>query len=244
MTSGSAAVNLEGVVVHLRALGESSRVVELVTREAGRIALVARGVRRSRKRFQGAIDLFVSLRVQATVKPGLWNLEGVDVINPRLAIRSSLERLSLASFFTELTYQLMPEQQRAQRIFDAYLTSLDAVDGNALDKAMAVLPAMLNAAGILPSPDHCLRCGIIEPIAVAPLIVEGGWICADCARGTVVTPAAFWRGEGAGLNVQGREALLRAAAAWVQGHTGRELKSLRLWQSGSRTLAPPPRQAP
>ena len=75
MRAGIRQTTLSGVVLHLRDVGESNRVLEVLSVEEGRVALLARGARNSRKRFPGAFDLFVSLKLECTVRPGLWTLE-------------------------------------------------------------------------------------------------------------------------------------------------------------------------
>ena len=44
--------------------GESDRIVHLLTPAVGRLAAIAKGARRSQKRFPGTLDLFNQLRVQ------------------------------------------------------------------------------------------------------------------------------------------------------------------------------------
>ena len=56
-------LSLTGIVVGSRIFSESGRFVDLLTKEYGRISLVARGARASKKRFAGALDLFISLDV-------------------------------------------------------------------------------------------------------------------------------------------------------------------------------------
>ena len=48
----------EGIVLQAWDLGEHDRLVTLYTRDHGRLAVVARGARRLRSRFAGALELF------------------------------------------------------------------------------------------------------------------------------------------------------------------------------------------
>ena len=48
----------EGIVLHAWDLGEHDRLVTLYTRDHGRFSAVARGARRLRSRFSGALELF------------------------------------------------------------------------------------------------------------------------------------------------------------------------------------------
>ncbi|MFN7531060.1 MAG: DNA repair protein RecO, partial [Gemmatimonas sp.] len=54
----------DAIVLHVADYLESSRILRLVTREAGVQSVVARGARSSRKRFGSAVDLFAEGQAQ------------------------------------------------------------------------------------------------------------------------------------------------------------------------------------
>ena len=89
-------IKQEAIVLHLRSYGDSHRIVELLTREHGRICVVARGARASKRRFAGALDLFVQLDTEIDTKGRFWSLRSVDIQNSRIGIRSGLESIARA----------------------------------------------------------------------------------------------------------------------------------------------------
>ncbi|RYF11185.1 MAG: hypothetical protein EOO40_03775, partial [Deltaproteobacteria bacterium] len=62
--STKASRSLDGIVLHLAAFGEAHRLVEVLTPQEGRLTVVARGARASRRRFAGILELFGQLRLQ------------------------------------------------------------------------------------------------------------------------------------------------------------------------------------
>src|SRR6266513_1576931 len=95
----------EAIVLHTFDYLESSRILRLVTREAGVRSVLARGARRSSRRFGSALDLFAQGSAQLHVKPGrdLDTLGGFDVERARPALASELARFTGAAVIAELT---------------------------------------------------------------------------------------------------------------------------------------------
>ncbi|MBC7973578.1 MAG: DNA repair protein RecO, partial [Myxococcales bacterium] len=71
-----------GVVLRTAPLRESDLLVTLYTNVHGRVSAVARGARKSQRRFAGALSLLVLGRYQLGRKPRgeLWSLESADVV--------------------------------------------------------------------------------------------------------------------------------------------------------------------
>ena len=71
----------EAIVLHSFDYLESSRILRIVTRDAGVRSVLAKGARRSSRRFGSALDLFAQGSAQLYAKPGrdLDTLSGFDV---------------------------------------------------------------------------------------------------------------------------------------------------------------------
>src|SRR5882762_11629702 len=89
----------EAVVLHAFDYLESSRIIKLLTRDFGLRSVLARGARRSAKRFGAALDLFVQGRAELEIKPGrdLDTLSAFDLARTRAEIGLDLARFSGAS---------------------------------------------------------------------------------------------------------------------------------------------------
>src|SRR5678815_1971564 len=95
----------DAIVLHAFDYLESSRILRLVTREAGVRSVLARGARRSKRRFGSALDLFAQGSAELYVKVGreLDTLGGFDVVRARPQLAERLERFAGASAIAELT---------------------------------------------------------------------------------------------------------------------------------------------
>src|ERR1041384_6135963 len=99
------AIVTDAIVLHAFDYLESSRILRIVTREAGVRSVLARGARRSRKRFGQALDLSAQGSAQLHVKPGreLDTLASFDVVRARPQLAAHLTRFAGANAIAELT---------------------------------------------------------------------------------------------------------------------------------------------
>src|SRR6266576_6125246 len=94
----------EAVVLHAFDYLESSRIIKLLTRDLGLRSVLARGAKRSAKRFGAALDLFVQGTAELEVKQGrdLDTLTSFDLSRTRSAIGADLSRFNGAAAMAEL----------------------------------------------------------------------------------------------------------------------------------------------
>ncbi len=233
-------LTLEGVVVRRRDYRESDRIIELLTGEAGRVALLARGGRASRKRFVGALDLFVSLRVEAeTVRrgrrsDGLWSLKSAVILDARLGLRAELERLWRASYLVDCACALSPEGQEVVEIYRALSASLDALARGETAAAAAAYPRILAAAGLMPDLSRCTRCGARDR-PLTSLVDVDQIFCTTCAPDRVPLGADL-RGvlSGGECNDESvAKGVEDSVTRLVETHIGRRLQSRRFNKTSS-----------
>jgi DNA repair protein RecO (recombination protein O) len=235
-----------GVVLHARAFADAHRIVEVMTAEEGRVCLLARGARASRRRFAGALDLFVSLRMQVSAGRGLWSLAGADVLTQRLGLRTDLDRIRRASHLCDCVRCLVPEHAPAPEIYAALTASLDRLDRAELGAA-ACYGILLRASGIMPQLALCPRCGERGASLTVEVDPSGsGLLCTRCApRRPRLPDAAVWvlggakasegsGGHGANDLEQSAVVVEQIALACVEAHTGRALRSRALGRMKAR----------
>src|SRR6476661_1437784 len=102
----------EAIVLHAFDYLESSRIIRLLTREAGVQSALARGARKSRGRYGSALDLFAEGSAQLYVKPNreLHNLAGFEIVRTRSELAEDVERFTAASTIAELALRFGGEE--------------------------------------------------------------------------------------------------------------------------------------
>ena len=159
----------EALIIGLMDYRESDRIVTFFTRDHGRLSGIARGAKRSVKRFGGVLELFSRLTLSFTPADGLVTINDVDPVTIFPSIRATLDRIAHAGYACELVAAMAPERQANQRLFrllSAYLEHLDAAPARHSDRHFFEIN-FLNIIGYRPPLESCCRCGM-------PLGPEGG----------------------------------------------------------------------
>jgi DNA repair protein RecO (recombination protein O) len=175
-----------GVVLRTTPLRESDLLVVLYTETHGRVSAVARGARRSQRRFAGALSLLVLGRYQLKrpARGELWSLDSADVEREWTRIASDVVAVAHASYVIELVGALLPAESpepHALELIVAVWESL-AAHGPSPGVLRAVELALLDLGGHRPALAQCAACGSTELDGGAVFDPQrGGAICRRCA---------------------------------------------------------------
>ncbi len=175
-----------GVVLRTTPLRESDLLVVLYTETHGRVSAVARGARRSQKRFSGALSLLVLGRYQLKrpARGELWSLDGADIEREWTALSSDVVAVAHASYVVELVGALLPAEApdpHALVLIIAVWESL-AAHGPSPGVLRAIEMALLDSGGHRPAIKTCAACGATDLDTGAWFDPErGGAVCRRCA---------------------------------------------------------------
>ena len=125
----------DAVVLHAFDYLETSRIFRLLTRDAGVQSVLAKGVRRSRKRFGSALDLFAGGAAQIHTRVGrdLNTLAAFDVERSRSTIALDLGRFTAAAAIGELALRFAGGDS-GRGLYDAVTSALDELAEAAPDE--------------------------------------------------------------------------------------------------------------
>ena len=111
-----------GFILHRRPYSESSLLLEVFTREYGRLTLIAKGSRRSKQRSVGLFIPFKPLLISWNGKGNLPVLTGIEP--QRFALDLSASARACAYYQNELLLKLLHLHDSNQKLFDCYRHSL------------------------------------------------------------------------------------------------------------------------
>lgn len=179
----------QAIVLHAFDYLETSRVLRLVTRDAGMVSVIAKGARRTRARSGSGVDLFAQGEVELYVKASrdLQTLASFDVARSHTALALDVERFAAASAIAELVLR-MTSADSGTELFDAVADALASIAGASAGRATAAglgaAWSVVSAAGFAPAIDDCASCHAAVPAADAAVFSHpaGGVLCARCAR--------------------------------------------------------------
>lgn len=174
------------IVLRLVEFSETSLIVTLFTRDLGRVSGMAKGARRPKGPFEGALDLLAVCRVVVLQK----NADVLDLLTEAKLHRRfrggerSLERLYAGYYVAEMLRLLTDESDPHPEIYDLTIQTLQQIDGTG-DPASALLrfdAQLLRCLGQAPGTDACTDCGgsVEESPRMAFSLLAGGIVCHDC----------------------------------------------------------------
>jgi len=185
---------LQTTAILLRSVdfGESDRILHLLVPESGRLTAIAKGARRSVRRFSGTLDLFNHLRVQIDRRRegAMARLDQAVLIRAFSPLRTQPARFALGCYLLELLDRLAPEggaRADTQRLFAFSLRALAAAAERPADARLRLFLELqaLDLLGLRPELARCVRCGA-EPRSAPRIgfhVAEGGPLCSACGRG-------------------------------------------------------------
>jgi DNA repair protein RecO (recombination protein O) len=182
------AITTDAVLLRAVAYGESDRVVTLLGRSTGRVSALARGARKSVKRFGGGLGLGAAGVATLRERGGeLLSLEGFDVQQARIGLGGDLARTAHASYGIELCDRLCGPRHPEPAVYDwlnDFLSRVEAAGATA-ERLRVFELGLLGRLGIGASFD-CVGCGRgegeLRDESTRWQPERGGVVCRDCAR--------------------------------------------------------------
>lgn len=182
------------IIMRITELGETDLLVAFITPDKGRLKGIAKGARKSRKRFSNCLDLFclANLEYEIESKGDLNLLHSCKLVQAFPGLRSDFSALSLASYMVELTEVLFPLGVVDKDIFELLKGSfflLDKGKHNNLPRIHFEARAM-TLGGYRIDFDKCCDCG--RPYAGEGRAIfvreKGGISCLKCKRESELSP--------------------------------------------------------
>lgn len=233
----------EALILRTYKLGEADRIVVFLTRDRGKKRGVARGARRARSPYHGALEPLTCAGVAYYEREGR-DLVRLNYVEPtRSPLSASGEALGYVGYFAELIDEWAPESHADERLYRLGASVTDGLARGAPAESVARYFEywLLRLQGVYPSIRQCPGCGspLADGAAMPPH--ETVLVCRDCSPGggTLLSAEAmlFLRRAGrAAAEALGALALGTSAARELETahrrllnvHLEKELKSARV----------------
>jgi DNA repair protein RecO (recombination protein O) len=112
-------------VLHHRPFRDTSQLLDVISREYGKVTLVARGSRAAKSRLRGILRPFQPLRLSWYVRSDLGTLTGAEIDAAPLALAG--DALLSAYYVNELVLNFLHRHDPQPEIFDAYAQAIAAL---------------------------------------------------------------------------------------------------------------------
>lgn len=176
----------DGLIIKETHVGESDRVVKVLTRDKGVISAFVTGARKPKSRNSTATALLSYSSLLITKTKEHYRITESEVQSVFFGLRSDIERLSLAQYICELCLFLVPEEADGSEDFlRLVLNSLSFLEKGKMDiyllKAITEL-RLMTVAGFMPDLVGCSGCGSDKEKVMFLNLTGGDIICDRCRR--------------------------------------------------------------
>ena len=226
----------EALILRTYKLGEADRIVVFLTRDRGKKRGVAKGARRPRSRYMGALEPMTRAGV-AYYEREQRELVRINYVEPSRSPMSatSLGALGHVGYFAELIDEWAPDAHTDERLYRLGSSMVDALaEGAPIERLARYFEYwLLRLQGVYPGIAVCSGCGggLLDGAVMPPR--DHVFICRGCGpsgSGTVVSGEAMrFLKASAAVPPEGLEALPLATVSSRQLETAhRRLLSLHL----------------
>jgi len=179
---------VEAIIISEVDYKESSKIINILTKEDGIIGVLAHGAKKIKSPLSGVTSKLTYGHFHIKYKEnGLSTLIEVDIIDKFKNIRSKLDLTSYGLYLSELSVMVYRHEPTIE-IFPLLIESLKKInDGFDYQIITMILELkLLNYLGIKPVIDQCVTCGNKNDI-VTISSYRGGYLCKNCYHGELVT---------------------------------------------------------
>lgn len=138
----------EAVILRSIPFGETSKIVTALTRDHGKVSLIARGARDVKSKYGGSLELFTHVQVIFYEREtrDMQYLSDVAVIDPFLRIRDDLPLTYTALSIIEICQRAVHGNETTKDLFDASIQALKMIEENPKRAMMALITFLVLAA--------------------------------------------------------------------------------------------------
>ena len=226
----------EGVVLRTHKLGESDRIVSILTRQHGKVRAVAKGVRKTKSKFGARLEPPTHLQLQFYEGRELDIVTQAETIDHFRSVRDDLDRLTRAVSMLEAADQLSLDREPNAAMYQMLVGALRALAGSSGPLVVAgFFLKVLALEGYGAAVDACVECQ--STVNLVSFDLEAGGVrCTLHRRGSMVTEEALGHVQdilggrlGAALNTPASPATTEVdhlARRSMEHHLERRLRSL------------------
>lgn len=176
-------VKTQGLIIREQTIGESDRLVTILTGDEGVVRAFARRAKNLKDSKNSATGLLCYSKLNLYKGKERYIVNDAFPIEVFFGLREDIVRLSLAQYFCSLAFEVVPEAVEANEYLRLILNALHFLaDGKKTPQLLKPIVELrlLSIAGYMPDLVCCAHCGTYEADRMYFKINRGEIYCADC----------------------------------------------------------------
>lgn len=173
----------QGLIIKEQTVGESDRLVTVLTKDEGVIRAFARRAKTLKDAKHAGTGLLCYSKLKISKGKTTYMINEAFPIEIFFELRQDVTALALAQYFCQLAGELVPEGVEAEVYLRLVLNALHFLCKGTRPQAMlkaVVEMRMLSEAGFMPNVAYCASCGTYESPRMYFKINRGELYCKDC----------------------------------------------------------------
>ncbi len=182
------------VVLHSLDFSEWDKLVTFYTRDFGKVKGVAKGAKRSRKRFGSGLEPLTYIMLSFFEKEGarLARLDYCGIIESFTGIHEDVLKVGYASYLGELVNEMVAEREANKELFKLFVSFLSLVNESSFREEFIRIfeLRLLSLTGYQPELGRCVICKseVNGKEEHCFSLRRGGIVCVKCSKGSSNQP--------------------------------------------------------
>ncbi len=181
----------KGIVLRSYKLGESDRIVVVMTEKHGKVRAVAKGIRKTKSKIGARLEPMSHVDIQLYRGRELDTVSQVELIDSSARLHNKLDKLTQGMSMLEAVDQIAEDREPSPHLYRMLQGALNTL----MEQESPVMLAafywkLLAAEGVRPQVDACVGCDARSEL-VAFDIFHGGVQCRSCRTGISISVSAL-----------------------------------------------------
>jgi len=176
-------IQTNGIIIKEYNYDEADKIFVIFTADRGKITCFAKGVRKSKSKMRGFLQLFSYSKLHLHKGKTMYTIIGGEVINSFPKVKNDLLLFGYANYITEVLEGILPAEEKNNAIFTTTISMFHLMENIPVSQLSSYcLLRIIKYAGFLPELSRCVLCG--EKIDANAWFdnIEGGCVCIQCGK--------------------------------------------------------------
>ena len=176
---------IDGLVIKECAVGESDKLITVLTADKGKMLISAKGVRSMKSKNMALCRIFNYANFEYYERSGRYWLASGEISDSFFGLNSDIEALALASYVVDVAGELSGENSPDDVLLRLVLNTLYAIENKLrpLEQIKGAFEFFAAAhAGFMPDVGACEKCGQALPEAFYLDVMNGSLLCCECIK--------------------------------------------------------------
>lgn len=179
-------ITTEGVIIHERFVGENDKYIDVLTKDLGIIEISAKGVKKITSKNSASTQLFAYSKLCVNKSKDRYILNSSEPINVFYNLRLDIEKIALASYFSEIIKYSIVSEEPSEAALRLFLNCLHFLSNG--ERTQQFIKSvfefrLLSDIGLMPNFVGCKNCSTYLTKQMYFYINEGYILCSNCFSG-------------------------------------------------------------